>query len=233
MEERPMKARDVMVSPVITVKPSATVREVAKLLLKYRISAVPVVDGDDRVVGIVSEGDLLHRAEAGTEWQRSWWLRVFASNETLTQDYIKAHAGRVEDVMTRDVIVARPCAPVHEVAALLEKNGIKRVPVVENDRLIGIVSRANLIQAVASARPELEIPQSDSAIREHLLVHLKQQPWAHTSLVNITVANGVVDLWGTTETDAESNAIRIAAEATQGVSAVNNNLTTYPTHGWM
>jgi osmotically-inducible protein OsmY len=122
---------------------------------------------------------------------------------------------------------------VHEVAALLEKNGIKRVPVVENERLVGIISRANLIQAVASIRSEPEVAPSDTAIRDKLLGHLKKQPWAHTSLVNITVTNGVVDLWGTTETDEERNALRVAAEATQGVTAVNNNLTTYPVHGWM
>ena len=153
-----MKARDVMVSPVITLKPSASVREAAELLLKYRISGVPVVNDDYRVVGIVSEGDLLHRAEAGTERRRSWWLLAFAQNETLAQDYIKAHTRRVEDVMTRDVIVARPYTPVHEVAMLLEKNCIKRVPVVEDDRLVGIISRANLIQAVASARQKLDVP---------------------------------------------------------------------------
>lgn len=228
-----MKAHDVMVSPVITAKPSTSVREVAELFLKYRISAVPIVDGDDRVIGIVSEGDLLHRAEAGTERRRSWWLRAFASNETLAQDYVKAHTQRVEDVMTRDVIVARPYTPVHEVAALLEKNGIKRVPVVENDRVVGIISRANLIQAVASARRVLDMPLSDSAIRDKLLAHLKRQPWAHTSLVNVTVSNGVVDLWGSAQSDAERKAIRVAAETAPGVTAVNDNLVIYSVQGWM
>jgi CBS domain-containing protein len=227
-----MKARDVMMSPVITVKPSASVREVAETLLKYRISAVPVVDDQERLVGIVSEGDLLHRAEADTEQRRPWWLLALTGAETLALDYVKTHARRVEDVMTRDVIVARPYTPVHEIAALLEKNGIKRVPVVEHDQLVGIVSRANLIQAVASARKGLEMPLSDSAIRENLLARLRQQPWA-TNLVNITVTDGVVGLWGSTESDAERNAIRVAAEATQGVCAVNNNLVTYRVQGWM
>lgn len=227
-----MKAHDVMVSPVITVKPSASVREVAEILLKYRISAVPVVDDAYRVLGIVSEGDLLHRAEAGTERRRSWWLLTFLGNQVLAQDYVKAHAQSVEDVMTRDVIVVRPYTPVHEVATLLEKNGIKRVPVVEGDRLVGIISRANLIQAVASARKSLEVPRSDSAIRDNLLAHLNKQPWAHTNLMNITVANGVVDLWGLIESDAERKAIRVAAEATDGVSAVNDNLHTRTVQGW-
>ena len=227
-----MKARDLMVSPVITLKPSATVREAAELLLKYRISGVPVVNDDYRVVGIVSEGDLLQRAEAGTERQRSWWLLAFAHNETLAQDYIKAHTRRVEDVMTRDVIIARPYTPVHEVAMLLEKNRIRRVPVIEDDRLVGIISRANLVQAVASVGKKLEVPMSDSAIRDNLLAHLNRQPWAHTSMINITVSNGVVDLWGTTESDAERKAIRVAAETAQGVSAVNDNLVTYRVQAW-
>lgn len=227
-----MKARDVMISPVITVKPSASVREAAELLLNHRISGVPVVNDDYLVVGMVSEGDLLHRAEAGTERRRSWWLRAFAHNETLAQGYIKAHARSVEDVMTRDVIVARPYTPVHEVATLLEKNGIKRVPVVVNDRPVGIISRANLIQAVASAGKTLNVPLSDSAIRDNLVAHLNQQPWAHTSMLSITVNNGVVDLWGSAESDAERKAIRVAAEAAQGVSAVNDNLMTYRVQGW-
>jgi len=231
--EEAMKARDVMVSPVITVKPSASVREAAELLLRHRISGVPVVDDDNLLVGIVSEGDLLHRAEAGTERRRSRWLRAFTHNEMLAQDYIKTHARSVEDVMTRDVIVARPYTPVHEVAMLLEKNGIKRVPVVVKDRPIGIISRANLIQAVASAGKKLDVPLSDSAIRDNLVAHLNRQPWAHTRMISITVSNGVVDLWGSAESDAERNAIRVAAEAAQGVSAVNDNLVTYRVQGWM
>ena len=228
-----MEARDVMVSPVITVKLSASVREAAELFLKYRISAVPVVDDRDRVIGIVSEGDLLHRAEADTEQRRPWWLLALTGTETLARDYIRSHARRVEDVMTRDVITVGPHTPVHEIASILEKNAIKRVPVVENEQLVGIVSRANLIQAVASARKGLEVPLADSTIRANLLAHLKQQPWAHNSLVNVTVKDGVVDLWGCTDSDVERDAIRVAAEATHGVSAVNDNLVIYRVQGWM
>jgi CBS domain-containing protein len=142
-----MKARDVMVSPVITVKPSFSVKEVAKTFLERRISAAPVVDDQGKLVGIVSEGDLMHRAEAGTERQRSWWLRALTAEETLAAEYVKAHARKVADVMTRDVITATADTPLHEIAALLEKNSIKRVPIVKNGQLVGIVSRANLIQA--------------------------------------------------------------------------------------
>jgi CBS domain-containing protein len=221
-----MKARDVMVSPVITVKPYSSVKEVAKTFLDKRISAVPVVDDHGKVVGIVSEGDLMHRAEAGTERHQSWWLRALTGDETLAADYVKAHARKVSDVMTHDVITVTPETPLHEIAVLFEKHSIKRVPIVNNGQLVGIVSRANLIQAVASTRKGLDIPLSDSTIRDKILAHLKATTWAHTSLLNITVNGGVVDLWGITMSDAERKAIRVAAESTPGVRAVNDNLVT-------
>ena len=168
----------------------------------------------------------MHRAEAGTERHRSWWLRLLTAEETLAAEYVKAHAHKVADVMTRDVITAGPETPLHEIAVLLEKNFIKRVPIVKNGQLIGIVSRANLIQAVASARKGPEIPLSDAAIRDRLLAHLKAQGWLDTFLLNVTVNGGVVDLWGITRSDAERKAIRVAAESTPGVSAVNDNLFT-------
>jgi len=219
-----MKARDVMVAPVITLKPSATVQEAAKLFMERHISAAPVVDEQGKVVGIVSEGDLLHRVEAGTETRRPWWLRLLASEETVARDYIKAHSRRVEDVMTRNVISITPETPLQEVADLLESKRIKRVPVLSNGQLVGIVSRANIVQAVASVRKGLEIPMSDSAIRERLLAHLNAQPWAHTFLLNVTVNDGVVDLWGTACSEVEKNAIRVAAESIPGVRAVNDHL---------
>ena len=219
-----MKARDVMVSPVITARPATSVKEVAKTFLQHRISAVPVVDDHGKLVGIVSEGDLLHRTETRTERQHSWWLLGLIGDETLASEYIRAHSRKVADVMTTRVITAAPDAPLHEIAALLEKNSIKRVPIVVNGQLVGIVSRANLIQALASARKGLEIPLSDTAIRDKVLAKLKAQPWAHTALLNITVNGGIVDLWGITRSDTERRAIRVAAETTPGVCAVNDNL---------
>ena len=156
-----MKARDVMMSPVITAKPHSTVKEVAKTLLEKQISAVPVVDDAGKLVGMVSEGDLMHRSEAGTERQRSWWVRLMAGNDSLAADYIKAHGRKVADVMTPNVITATPETSLDEIAILLEKNSIKRVPIVKDGQLVGIVSRANLVQAVASAPKGLEIPLSD------------------------------------------------------------------------
>jgi CBS domain-containing protein len=224
----PMKARDVMVFPVVTVKSVASVKEVAKLLLERRISAVPVVDDQDKVVGIVSEGDLLRRAETGTERQRSWWLLGLTGEEALAAEYVKAHARKVADVMTTPVITATPDAPLHEVATLIEKNSIKRVPIVKDGELVGIVSRANLVQAVASAREVSEIPLSDANIRERLLAHLQQQEWGRPWLLNILVNDGVVDLWGVARSHAEKTAIRVAADSIPGVRAINDNLVIRP-----
>lgn len=227
-----MFARDVMVAPVITVTPSTTVKQLAELLLNKRISAAPVIDSQEKLVGIVSEGDLLHRVEAGTERHRSWWLKAFIGDNTLAAEYVKSHGRQVSDVMTRKVITASPQTPLHEVATLMEKNAIKRVPILENGQLVGIVSRANLVQAVATARELLDVPLSDTTIRETILSHLKKQPWAHTALLNVTVNAGVVDLWGMAESADERKAIKVAAESTPGVCAVNDNLITRPAGGW-
>ncbi|UGX98079.1 CBS domain-containing protein [Bradyrhizobium barranii subsp. barranii] len=220
-----MQARDVMVSPVITVDANATVREVAQLLLARRISAVPVVDADNKILGIVTEGDLIHRAEAGTERPYSWWLRLLTGDAQLATDYVKSHAVKVNDIMTRDVVTAAPDTPLHDIATLLEENQIKRVPIVnQQGQLVGLVSRANLLQAIASARPTLEISLPDSTIRRKLLDELKTQPWAHTFNLNVTVQSGIVDLWGFAPSAAERVAIRVAAEAIPGVVTVNDHL---------
>jgi CBS domain-containing protein len=223
-----MQARDLMVSPVVTVQPSASVKEVAKLLLEQGISAVPVVDDQGKLVGVVSEGDLLHRSEIGSERRRSWWLLGLTDEETLAAEYVKAHARKVADVMTRKLITAAPDALLHELATLMEANAIKRVPIVEDGRLVGIVSRANLVRALASAQPALEIELSDANIQGQLLAHLQNQAWARPWLLNIMVKNGVVDLWGVVRSDAERRAVRIAAESMDSVRAVNDNLVIRP-----
>ncbi|HWE19457.1 MAG TPA: CBS domain-containing protein [Hyphomicrobiaceae bacterium] len=223
-----MQARDLMVSPVVTVQPSASVKEVAKLLLEQGISAVPVVDDQGKLVGVVSEGDLLHRSEIGSERRRSWWLLGLTDEETLAAEYVKAHARKVADVMTRKVITAAPDASLRELATLMEANAIKRVPIIEGDRLVGIVSRANLVRAFASVQPASEIELSDANIRGQFLAHLQNQAWARPWLLNIMVSNGVVDLWGVARSDAERRAVRIAAESIDGVRAVNDNLVIRP-----
>jgi len=210
-----MKARDVMTLAVYTVKPTTSVKDVAHLFVERRISAAPVVDDQRKIVGIVSEGDLVHRSEISTQRRHPWWLVLMAGDEGLAADYIKAHAKQVADIMTRKVITAGPDTPLQEIAEMLEKYGIKRLPIVRDGQLVGIVSRANLVQAIAT-------------IREKLLTHLNKQSWAHTAVLNATVNGGVVDLWGFVESDTERKAIRVAAEAAPGVRVVNDHMTARP-----
>jgi CBS domain-containing protein len=142
-----MKAQDVMTAWVATIGVGATVREAAKLMSERRVSALPVLDEKDRLVGMVSEGDLVRRPELGTAASGSWWLQVLAEN--TAHDYVKAHATAVKDVMTSPVVSVQRSTPLHEVAGLLDRHRIKRVPVLEGGRLVGIVSRADLVRRLA------------------------------------------------------------------------------------
>lgn len=225
-----MKASDIMVSNVITIGINATVHDVAQLLVEKRISAVPVVSGKGELLGIVSEGDLLRRAEVGTEKRRSWWLEAWMSKEALANDFVKSHARKATDVMTRRVVTAKPDTSLGEIATLLEKNGIKRVPIVAGGKVVGIVSRSNLIQALAST-PKANGPQvqvDDATIREKVMAQLRMRPWAKPWLVNVVVQDGTVNLWGVVDSQAEKDAARVAVETTPGVRAVSDHLVTWP-----
>lgn len=223
-----MKARDVMVTRVISVAPDTDVGAVAETLARNGISAVPVVGADGRLVGLVSEGDLIRRTETGTERRRSWWLDMFSTPDALAGDYVKTHGLKAGDVMTRKVIAASPDTPLREIADLLERHGIKRVPIVRDGVVVGMVSRANLVQALATHGVGWRgLAREDDEIRTTLETRLRAEPWAGR-IVNVTVQDGVVDLWGFVATDAEKRAFRVAAETTPGVRAVNDKLRIQP-----
>lgn len=220
-----MQAKDVMTAHVITVTDDSTVQDVASVMLNRGISAVPVVDAAGKLVGIVSEGDLMRRAEAGTGRQRSWWLALIAEASILADEYVKEHSRKIADVMTRKVITATPHTPLAAIATLFEKNRIKRVPIVDDGKLVGIVSRANLLQALTAPPKHIEkaVGIEDSAIRAHILARLKAEPWS-PSWLNVSVEQGVVDLWGAAESEAQKKAARVAAELTPGAVAVHDNI---------
>lgn len=224
-----MKARDVMASHVITVGPELDLKAVANTLVANGISAVPVVTIDGSVVGIVSEGDLMRRAVSGVERKRSRWLETFSLAEQLMAEFVKAHGRKAKDVMTRQVISVSPDTPLQEIADLFEKHGIKRVPVIENGRLVGIVSRANLVQALATRGLALvDVAEADEALRKVILSNLRKVPWTTAlTMVDVIVDHGVVNLWGVVRNEEEKNAIRVAAEGTPGVQAVNDHLRVY------
>ena len=220
-----MNASDVMTVRVVTIEPDATVQAAARLMLERGVSALPVVDKRGALVGIISEGDLVRRAETGTERKSSWWLTFISGADQLAYDFVKAHGTKVSDVMSKDVVVAKPDTPLREVARLLEDNRIKRVPVVEGDLIVGVVSRANLLQALASAKPHaVAAPPSDAELRDTITDRLAAQAWSHPSLINPIVTDGVVEFWGMVLSPTERNAVRVLVEETPGVRGVNDHL---------
>jgi CBS domain-containing protein len=230
-----MNAKDVMTTEVVTVSPETTVQELAKLLSEKGISGTPVVDASQRLVGVVSEGDLLHRAETGTERRvqrrRSWWLESVATEQELARDYVKAHGRTVADIMTREVISAEETTDLADLAMLLETKRIKRVPVVSGGKLVGIVSRANLVRALAttSSAPKIVADTDDRTIREQLLAELRQQQWANIWAADIMVRDKVVHVWfSADESDAERQAVRVAAENVPGVRGFEAHIVPAP-----
>lgn len=218
-------AKDIMTSPVISVRPDSTVDEVADILLSHGISGVPVIDRGE-LLGIVSEGDLIRRAEIGTALRgRSWWLRFFSNNAAQAEGYVKSHSTHVTDVMTRQVATAAESTSIVEIAALLEHNRIKRVPVLRDGQVVGIVSRANLVRALVVARKRSRTPawHDDDSIRRRILDALRSESWPLTGSPDVTVANGVVTFWGTYLSEQERKASLILAENTAGVRAIDDH----------
>jgi len=218
-----LTAADVMTRDVIQVAPDASVQAVARLLFERRISGAPVVDAAGRLVGVVSEGDLMRHAEAvGEIGPRSWWLRLFGERESVIEDYVKTHGRNAADVMTRDPVTVAPDAPLATVARLLEKRRIKRVPVVEDGRLVGIVSRSNLLQGLATASVPGSVRTDDREIALHLQAELRRQNFG--SFLNPIVKDGVVHLWGVVDNETERRALVLLAEQIPGVTAVEDQL---------
>lgn len=224
-----MRAAQVMSPGILTISAEASVFDAAELLVGVGVSAMPVVDGTGRIVGIVSEADLMRRAEIGTEPRKSWLQRFFADDATTAAEYVSFHARRVRDVMTSPVITVQEDALLGEVADLMAKHKVKRVPVLRGDVAVGVVSRSNLLQALLSREPEATASRSsDDEIRREVEAVVAKQPWSSPWPANIVVNAGVVHLWGTVPSDAASSAYRVAAENVPGVKKVKNHMRLVP-----
>lgn len=219
-----MKASDVMTSKVISIGPEATLGDMIQLMLKYRISGLPVVAKDGKLVGMITEGDCLHRVETGTEEKRSFWRDLLIGSETLANEYIRSHGRKVSEVMTADPISVAPETDLSEVIHILEKNRIKRVPVIKDGKLVGILSRANLLQALSGLVRNADVDQSDTQIRKGVIDALGALPWAANEFLNVTVHDGLVDLWGCYTAYRQDEAAIIAAENVPGVKLVRSHL---------
>jgi CBS domain-containing protein len=220
-----MKAKDVMTPHVLSIAPDASVSAAAHLMLQNRISGVPVVDESGKLVGIITEGDFLRRSEIGTQRRRPRWIEFLVGPGRLAEEYAQSSGRRVIDVMTHDVRAVDADASLEEIVRTMERHHIKRVPVVEGGKVVGIVTRANLLHALAGIADEIAPSSSDdTAIRQQIYAEMKRQTWAPVGLIDVTVRKGVVQLSGALTDERQRQALRILAENVPGVTKVEDHL---------
>jgi CBS domain-containing protein len=220
-----MQAKDIMTRDVATVSPSATVREVAKLMASKRLSGLPVVSSDGRPVGMLTASDLMHRVETGTEKRSSWFTSFFSNPDDMARQYAKAHGLKAHEVMSRHVISVRDDADLSEVADVLDRNRLKRVPVVRDGSLVGIVSRSDLVRVLSEASVGQPIaPSDDAAVQNAIWQAIRKQTWLNSGYVNITVKDGVVEAWGMVGSQEQRNALMVLVEEAAGAARVEDHL---------
>jgi CBS-domain-containing membrane protein len=220
-----MKAKDLMSHDVISVTPETTVLQAARLMLQHRISGLPVVDASGNLVGILSEGDFLRRKETGTERRRSRVLEFIIGPGKIASEYVHSHGRKVSEVMTRDVRTVDVEADLGQVVEAMERHRVKRMPVIREGKMVGIITRSDLLHAmVRVARKDKLRAQADDVIREQLLAKLEKSGWAPTALTDVSVRHGIVELWGTIFDERQRAALIVAAENIPGVKAVKDHL---------
>ena len=220
-----MKAGDIMTRNVITIDANSTIAQAAQRMLDHRISGMPVVDDNGRVIGIISEGDLLHRAETGTERRTSWWLGLVAGASSQAENFTREHGRTVRDVMSTNIISVNENADLSEVVHLMEGRRIKRVPVLRDHQVVGIISRANLMRVLTTIEPnETATTDDDRTIRERVLQAYKGQSWAPDFGENVVVKDGVVHLWGSVRTELQRQALLVRARNVAGVRDVVDHI---------
>jgi CBS domain-containing protein len=218
-----------MTRDVVTVGPQTTVGEIAGLLVRHRISAVPVVSDDGRVIGIVSQTDLGHRSETGTEKRRKWWLDLFADADAKAREYIKSHGLKAQDVMTRVIVSVPKTASLAEVADVLDTHRIRQVPVMDDGRLTGMISRTDLVRKLAEIKIAAPAARPDNGVLQKAIWdEIKAQPWLESAYINLSVKDGVVDLYGVVDSDDQRRALRILVEGVSGVQKVEDNVRLFP-----
>jgi CBS domain-containing protein len=219
-----MKASDIMTTGVVSTKPECPLSEVLQAMRDRRISGLPVINSAGKLVGILTEGDCLRRVETGTEIKRPLWRELFTGPEKLAEEYIRAHGRKVVEVRTPDPITVTEDTDVSEIIHLMEKNRIKRLPVMKGDAVVGIVSRANVIRALAGLLHGAKTNEADTEIRNNIVAEFAKLPWAANELVDVRVKDGVADLWGSFTAFRQDEAAVVAAENVVGVKEVRSHL---------
>jgi CBS domain-containing protein len=219
-----MRAHQIMTHSVATVAPDATILEAANIMLRRHVSGLPVVDAAGQLVGIVSEGDFIRRSEIGTQRKRGRWLKFLLGAGTAATDYVHEYGRKISDVMTSEPLTVTEDATLEEIVTLMETNGIKRLPVMKGDKLVGIVSRANLLQAVASLAREIPDPTADDDhIRSRVIAAIEKNDWSPFGL-NVIVRDGIVHLSGVVTEERSRQAAMVAAQNVAGVQKVHDHL---------
>jgi CBS domain-containing protein len=220
-----MKASEVMTRDVVTVKPSTPVKDIARLMSERHISGLPVVADDGHLIGVVSQSDLLHRAELGTDRRPKSWLRLFADPDTMAREYSKGHGLTAHDVMSRHVVSVQADDDLQRVADVLDTHRIKRVPVMGAGKLVGLITRGDLVRALS----RLEFTKTaraldDGSIQKALIDKMRSESWLDSSYVSVTVRDGVVELWGLIKSADQRNGLKVLVEETEGVKQVEDHL---------
>ena len=220
-----MQAEAIMTAPVVGIEPTASISDAAGLMLSRKISGLPVIRNDGTLVGIVSEGDFLRRGELGTKQKRSRWLEFLVSPGRAADEYVQANGRRIDEVMTADVVTVSPGASLPEIVELMTRHHVKRIPVVDDGNVVGIVTRSDLLRALLKVLPgSAPADTDDEQIRQSIIAELATQKWAGKDMIDVIVNKGVVELSGAIFDERERQAAIVAAENVAGVKAVKDSL---------
>jgi CBS domain-containing protein len=215
-----MRAHQIMTQQVITVGADAPVAEAIDAMLRHHISGLPVVDAAGKLIGIVSEGDFIRRAELGTQRQRGRWLKFLAGADRIAADFVHAHGRKVGEIMTPDPLAITEDTPLDQIVQIMESNNVKRLPVLRDDSLVGIVTRSDFLAAVAELARDIPSPSADDErIRSAVSAEIGQAAWRPCKL-RVSVRDGVVSLTGTIKSENARQAAIVAAENVPGVKKV-------------
>jgi CBS domain-containing protein len=221
-----MKVGDVMTKLIVKVLPEANVTEAVRVMLSNHLSGLLVMNNENKLVGVVTEGDFLRRVETGTERKRAPWLEFLTGPKRLAEDYVRSHGRTVGEVMSRNVITITEDTPIEDAVAIMERKKIKRLPVLDGDKVVGVLRRSDLMRAMATLGRAAYAPEEgDAAIRNHIIAELKTHAWAPIAQIDIAVTDGVVEFWGTITEESQREALRVCAENTSGVKKVVDHLT--------
>jgi CBS domain-containing protein len=223
-----MRAHQIMTQQVITVAADATIVEAVNTMLRHHISGLPVIDATGKLIGIISEGDFIRRAEIGTQRKRDRWLTCLVGTGQIAADFVHQHGRKVGDIMTPDPLTVNEDTPLDQIVQIMESNSVKRLPVMREGRLVGIVTRSDFLAALAEIAGKIPSPSADDdQIRNEVMAAIGQAAWRPCRL-KVTAHDGTVSLSGVVKGESARRAAMVAAENVPGVSQVLDNLIDYP-----